>query len=213
MKVHCFDVGGTVVNMDMVGERHLAAYQKWAGKKNIDKQIIKRTIENYQARLREEPWAIGSRKKEIVKALEDPLFENKVPINYDNIFQEDTLQVFREVIKAKQGIILFATGDIPWVKDNLPKDIAKKILHLYSDDKTDPKNFLKVIHKEKREGHQIISHTADTMPELRAAKETGRIPHLFFINRNNTEIREEVEKIAVFLSSMKEANYTHLRGS
>jgi len=210
--VHCFDVGGTVINMKTVGQRYVELYKTWSKEKKIDETIRKKTISDYEARLREESWAIGLKKKEIINALEGTLHKQNVYISGKGIFFEDTLQVFKDIAKAGQSIILFATADILWLKNEFPEEIRKNIVRILGDDKTNPAVFTKLVNEEKAKGHQIISHTADTLQELKAAKEIKAIPNLFFIDRHHKEKKEEVEKVAVFLSSMKEADYTHLNG-
>lgn len=215
MKIaHLFDVMGTVVNEKVIGKRYIEEYKKLAINEKLDPKLVKETIKNYEALTNGEPWAIGEKKPGIIKALHGLLEKKCIYPNYEGVFFEDAIIIFNKIIQAGQEVVLFSTGNNSWVKEHFPNQLNGKIKMLYNGDKTKKESFAQVYEAELARGRKIISHTADTMSELKAAKEFGEIPNLIFINRCRETKKEVGKEVGIHVvKSLTKVDYPNLESS
>lgn len=217
--VHSFDLWGPVIDAKLLGERKINLYRDWMSDEPhpIDEEHtthMNQVIADYQALIDGEAWALGERKGEIINALESVVRASETPINYDGVFQEDGLYVLNEILDAGEEAIIFTSKPAPWLKPNMPKEISERLGEVYADKKTDPEAFKRVYAAEASRNRQVITHTADEMPELEAAVKTGLFQKegLIYINRNNTNGMDTVLAAGVgqYVNSLQDVNYTRL---
>jgi hypothetical protein len=81
------------------------------------------------------------------------------------------------------------------------------------DNKSEPAAFQHLVAKEAAMAGRVISHIADELPELLAAR--GHIPNLLYANRNSSNVKELVlsQGIQMYVGSLRGVLYTNLSKS
>lgn len=208
--VHSFDLYGVLLDADKLGEQKIARYAELAKAQGIDAAVIAVVIADYRALLRGDPSLTGQRKGNIVDALTTPIEKAGIELDYKGALLDDAVYAARRILDANERLIIFSSRESPWLKPNLPGDIADRIGDIYGDDKSEPAAFERLIANEAAKSGRVVSHTADELPELLAAR--GHIPNLIYVNRNNSNTREVVlnQGIQIYVETLRDVPYTTL---
>ena len=209
--VHSFDLWGVIVDSYKLSNRQIALYRQLAKDKNIDPEKAAKVIHDYEGLRDGKDWATGNRKSDIIDALENPLNEAGIKFYSSDVFTEDGLQVLAQIFESNECAVIFTSKPAGWLKEYLPEDISSKLGKIYAAQKTDPAVYVKVYEEELKSGRQIVTHTADEMPELVVAKESGifQSGSLIYVARNLSKTREEVLAKGVdrFVTDLREVGY------
>lgn len=222
--VHMFDVYGVILDAEKMGEKAVADFRQVAKDTGIASEVAAKIISDYRALIRNEPWTT-SKKVEIIQALQVPLNHAGVKTSYAGCFMEDGIYVIRQALDAGEGVSIFSSGNNDSMRPELPEDIGSRVGNMYDVSKftfpttrskrakTEPLAFVELVGLEKALGRQVISHTADELPELEAAIESGKFhaENLVFVNRNNSRTVEEVLAAGVgrYVANLKDLDYSH----
>ncbi len=80
--------------------------------------------------------------------------------------------------------------------------------------KSNPHSFKEVCQKETRLGNRVVTHTADELPELMAARKSGLFHEnaLVYVNRNNYNSKDSVteEGIHCYVDDLRDVKYPAL---
>ncbi len=208
--VHSFDLYGVLLDADNLGAQKIARYEELAKAQGIDPAVIAAVVAAYRALLTGNPDLTGRRKANIVDALTTPIEKAGIDLDSKGALLEDAVYAARQILDAKERLIIFSSRESPWLKTSLPGDIAERIGDIYGDDKSEPAAFERLMAKEAAKSGRVVSHTADELPELLAAR--GQVPNLIYVNRNNSNVREVVlrQGIQIYVESLREVPYTTL---
>ena len=208
--VHSFDLWGVIIDQGKLGAEQIELYRALAKDKGFDPGAVAKTIANYKRLLVGDPWATGKRKGEIINAIEDPLENYGVKVNYSDFFHEDSILVMRQILCAKEGLIVFTSKEAPWLKEHLPQDISAGIIGIYVGDKSNRRQFERVAAEMASLKGKLITHTADELPELVAARKTGLLRGgLIYVNRNHSNTEKAVYEagVDVYVNDLREVGY------
>ncbi len=213
-RVHSFDLWGPILDTMKLGQQYIERYRQITANQNSSLDIIEKAISEYEAWMRGEDWALDD-KSRICAAVEEIVENSNLPLDYNpDLLQQDGLYVMDEILNAGEGVIVVSSGKAPWLKSILPSEISDRMGEVYLGKKTDPETFFKIFKSEAGEGRQIMSHTADELPELETALETGLFfpQNLIYINRNNSKTSQQVldEGIGKYVNNLIDVGYTHL---
>ncbi len=212
--VHSFDLWGVVVDQHTLGQQKIGIYEEIARKEKVPEHEITRVTQNYRALLDGKPWATGPRKAEIIDAVSAPALSNEHQIYYDSCFIQDALEVIKEILEAGEGAIIFTSEPAPGLREQLVPKIGERIGVVRHGNKIDPGSFRAVYDLERQLGNIVITHTADELPELIAARKSGLFHEnaLVYVNRNNSNSKDRVteEGIHCYVNDLREVEYTSL---
>ena len=212
--VHSFDLWGVVAHQHILGERKVKLYKALSRKAKVSEDIIGQVVKDYVDMLDGQPWATGARKSEIIDAIDAPTFAAGIYPDYSKGFISDALVVMRDILDAGQGVIIFTSKPAPGLDRQLVVALGEKIDEICFDDKHHPNAFKTVYDRQLKHGNHIVSHTADELPELIAAKKSGLFhpDGLIYINRNDSNSSEHVksEGIIRYVDDLRTVNYTTL---
>lgn len=212
--VHSFDLWGVLIDADLLGARKVGAYQNHAQQTGVNPDIVTQNVSNYNALLRGEPWATGDRKSEIIDAVEKPIMDKNgyIPLDYSGVFYEDALATMGSILDAGEGVIVFSSKPAPWLKPNMAQDLAQRIGTIYAGPKNKPEGFRAVVEQERAMNRHPVSHTADELPELVAALQSGLFSPsgLVYVNRNNSNSEQAVNAagIQIYVPTLADVAYT-----
>ena len=208
--VHSFDLYGVLLDADNLGEQKIAQYEELAKAQGIDPAERAVVVAEYRALLRGDPNLTGRRKGKIVDALSTPIEKAGIELDYKGALLEDAVYAARQILDAKERLIVFSSRDAPWLKASLPGDIAAQMGDIYADNKSEPAAFERLIAKEAAMSGRVVTHTADELPELLAAR--GHVPNLIYVNRNNSNVKEVVlsHGIQIYVGNLRDVPYTTL---
>lgn len=208
--VHSFDLYGVLVDADNLGEQKIARYEELAKTQGINPAVRAAVVDEYRALLRGDPNRTGRRKESIVAALSSPIEKAGIELDYKGALLEDGVYAARQILDANERLIIFSSRDAPWLRTSLPGDIADRIGDIYTDDKSEPAAFERLVKKEAAMSGKVVTHTADELPELLAAR--GHVPCLVYVNRNNSNVKELVlsEGIQMYVGNLRDVPYTAL---
>jgi hypothetical protein len=214
--VHSFDVWGVLIDANVLGGRKIDAYKKLAEQTGINPEVIAQNVNDYNALLRGEAWATGERKGAIIDGVEKPLIDahGKVAIDYTGVFYDDSLTTMRSILDAGEGVIVFSSKPAQWIKENIAPDLAARIGEIYAGAKNKPEAFRTVVEQERALNRYPVSHTADELPELSAALQSGLFSTagLIYVNRNNSNSEQDVTDagIRIYVPTLADIQYTSL---
>jgi len=212
--VHCFDLWGPIVDSDLLGKISIERYRVLAKSLGKIPENIEKAVSDYVDLMHGEPWATGEKKSGIIDALEGPLNEAGLSPSYADGFQEDGLYVLREILDAGEGVIILSSKEAPKLRTALPEDIGSRLGTIYGKNKSKPESFKEVYDAEQALKRMLVTHTADELPELVAARKSGLFQSgaLIYINRNdsNSEAAVREEGIDKYINDLKNVGYTHL---
>jgi len=214
--VHSFDIWGVLIDANVLGGRKVDAYQRLAQEIGIEPEVIAQNVNDYNALLRGEAWATGERKGAIIDGVEKPLIDahGKVAIDYTGVFYDDSLTTMRSILDAGEGVIVFSSKPAPWLKQNISPDLAERIGEIYAGAKNKPEAFRTVVEQERAINRYPVSHTADELPELKAALQSGLFSPsgLIYINRNDSNSEQTVNDagIKIYVPTLADIRYTSL---
>ena len=208
--VHSFDLYGVLVDADNLGAQKIARYEELAKVQGIDPAVSAEVVAEYRALLRGDPNLTGRRKGSVVDALSAPVEKAGLELDYKGALLEDGVYAARQILGANERLIVFSSREAPWLKAILPGDIADRIGTIYTDNKSEPAAFERLVVKEAAMSGRVVSHTADELPELLAAR--GYIPNLIYVNRNNSNPKEFVlnQGIRRYVENLCDVPYTTL---
>lgn len=208
--VHSFDLYGVLVDADKLGEQKIARYEELATIQGIDPAVSAAVVAEYRALLRGDPNLTGRRKENVVNALSGPIEKAGMELDYKGALLDDGVYAARQILDANERLIVFSSREAPWLKASLPEDIAGRIGAIYRDNKSEPAAFERLVSKEAARSGRVVSHTADELPELLAAR--GYVPNLIYVNRNNSNPKEFVvsQGIRMYVGSLRDVPYTAL---
>jgi hypothetical protein len=208
--VHSFDLFGVLIDADKLGEQKIARYEELAKTHGINPAIRAAVVAEYRALMRGDPNVTGARKANIVDALTRPIEEAGIELDYKRALLEDAVYAARRILDANERLVIFSSRDAPWLKASLPGDIADRMGDIYADDKSEPAAFERLMAREAAMSGRVVSHTADELPELLAAR--GHIPYLIYVNRNDSNVKEVVlgQGIQMYVGSLRDVPYTTL---
>jgi hypothetical protein len=206
--VHSFDLYGVLLDAEKLGEQKIARYEELAKTQGVNPAVRATVITEYRALMRGGPNVTGPRKEKIVDALSAPIEMAGMQLDYKGALLEDGVDAARRILDANERLIVFSSRDAPWLKTSLPIDIADRMGDVYADDKSEPTAFRRLIAKEAALSGRVVSHTADELPELLAAR--GHILYLIYVNRNNANARELVlsRGIQMYVENLRHVPYT-----
>lgn len=212
--VHSFDLWGVLVDQKLLGQRKIDLYKSNARKNRVPEHEIMRIVQDYRDLLDGKPWATGSRRSDIIDALEGQEWVMEVQTQFKSAFMPDALTVMDEILKAGAGVLIFTSKPAPGLREQLASTLGREIGEVRWGNKGDPAVFKTVYDLEMKLGNRIVSHTADELPELVAASKSGLFPSkgLIYINRNQSNSEEDVKKagIAWYVNDLREVKYTTL---
>lgn len=208
--VHSFDLYGVLVDADNLGEQKIARYEELAKTQGVNPAVRAAVVAEYRALLRGDPNRTGRRKESIVDALSSPIEKAGIELDYKGALLEDGVYAARQILDANERLIVFSSRDAPWLKTSLPGDIADRIGDIYTDNKSEPAAFERLIAKEAALSGRVVTHTADELPELLAAR--GHVPYLIYVNRNNSNAKELVlsQGIQMYVGNLRGVPYATL---
>ena len=208
--VHSFDLYGVLLDADKLGEQKIAQYEELAKTQGIDPAVRVVVVAEYRALLRGAPNLTGRKKGNIVDALSTPIEKAGIELDYKGALLEDGVYAARQILDANERLIIFSSRDAPWLKPSLPGDIADRMGEIYADNKSEPAAFKRLIAKEAVMSGRVVTHTADELPELLAAR--GHVPYLIYVNRNNSNVKEVVlsQDIQMYVGNLRDVPYTTL---
>mgnify|MGYP006974893357 CR=1 FL=1 len=206
--VHSFDLYGVLVDADNLGEQKIARYEELAKTQGINPAVRAAVVAEYRALMRGDPKVTGPKKEKIVDALSAPIEKAGMELDYRGALLEDGVDAARRILDANERLIIFSSRAAPWLKTSLPRDIADRMGDVYADDKSVATAFERLIAKEAALSGKVVSHTADELPELLAAK--GQVPYLIYVNRNNSNAKEIVlgRGIQMYVENLRDVPYT-----
>ena len=208
--VHSFDLYGVLVDAEKLGEQKIARYEELAKIQGIDPAVSAAVVAEYRALLKGDPNFTGRRKENVVDALSTPIEKAGIELDYKGALLEDGVYAARQVLEANERLIVFSSREAPWLKASLPGDIAERIGAIYKDNKSEPAAFERLVVKEAAMSGRVVSHTADELPELLAAR--GYIPNLIYVNRNSSNPKEFVlrQGIRLYVENLRDVPYMTL---
>jgi hypothetical protein len=208
--VHSFDLFGVLLDATKLGEQKIACYQELAETQGVDPAVSALVIAEYRAYLRGDPDFTGRKKDNIVEAVSAPIGKAGIELDYKGVLLEDGIDAARQILDANERLIIFSSRDASWLKTSLPEDIGGRMGAIYADDKTRSVAFKRLIAKEAAMSGRVVTHTADELPELLAARRY--VPNLIYVNRNNSNARELVlrQGIQMYVENLREVPYTTL---
>jgi len=212
--VHSFDLWGVLIDQYVLGERKIDLYKETARAEKVPEDEITRVVQEYRDLLDGKSWATGSRRSDIIDALEGEEPANDIQIDYTTAFMKDALMVMKRILDAGEGILIFTSKPVSTLGEQLSATIGKKIGEVRWGNKGDPATFRSVYDLEKGLGNRLVSHTADELPELVAAKESGLFPlnGLIYVNRNESNSEDQVRKAGIekYVNDLRDVEYTSL---
>ena len=155
--VHSFDLYGVLLDADNLGEQKIAQYEELAKTQGIDPAVRAVVVAEYRALLRGDPNLTGRRKGNIVDALSTPIEKAGIELDYKGALLEDAVCAARQILDAKERLIVFSSRDAPWLKASLPGDIAARMGDIYADNKSEPAAFERLIAKEAAMSGRVVS--------------------------------------------------------
>ena len=208
--VHSFDLFGVLLDANKLGEQKIACYQELAETQGVDPAVSASVIAEYRAYLRGDSDFTGRKKDNIVEAVSAPIEKAGIELDYKGVLLEDGIDAASQILDANERLIIFSSRDAPWLKTSLPEDIGERMGAIYADDKTRSVAFKRLIAKEAAMSGRVVTHTADELPELLAARRY--IPNLIYVNRNNSNARERVlrQGIQMYVENLREVPYNTL---
>lgn len=216
--VHLWDLYGPLVQPTVLGKRTIELFRELSAdpteraRLGIEESQVEEIVGNYQALVNGKPWTTGERKVGIIDAVEGPIKASGRPVSYEGVFYQDALTAMAEILAAGEQVSIFSSKYPDWLKANLPEELAERMGELYGDRKTQGAAFQRVVDLERQAGRHVVSHTADELPELVAARDSGVVPHRVYVARNDVNSRAAATEAGVhqFVTDMAEPRYTEL---
>lgn len=210
--VHSLDLWGVIIDEVKMGENKLELFREVASGQGISDEEAAKRIEDYRGLMRGEEWARGPRKLDIIHGIQGTLDDAKVPLSYKGTFLEDGLYIVREILDCGEGFVIFTSGVQPGLKEQMPSDISAKMGEIHRGKKTDPNEFKRIYNLELGKNRHLVTHTADGIEELVAAKKSGVVQGLIYVNRNNVLSREDAlaKGIHKYVEDLREIKYSQL---
>ncbi|MBL7211833.1 MAG: hypothetical protein ISS61_05590 [Desulfobacteraceae bacterium] len=213
-RVHSFDLWGVVVDKHLLGQWKIETYEKLSKKEKVPEDNMKRVVREYRDLLDGKSWATGSRKSEIIDAIDRPALANGIRPYYASAFMKDALDAMREILDADEGVMIFTSKPASGLREQLAACLGERMGEIRWGNKSDPDAFREVYEQETQLGNRMVTHTADELPELIAARKSGLFhPNgLIHINRNdsNSEDTVALEGIHCYVDDLRDVKYTTL---
>lgn len=193
--VHMFDLWGPLYDAKKLGAIEIESFRANAMGHLSDEEIARR-VQNYKLLMAGDDWAtVKENKRSIIRELGE--YSHSSEIDFSQFLQKDGLAVMRAILDADEGIGIITSFVEGNLKDNFPEDIASRMGNIYGVKKS-PEMFRGVYGREREEGNQMVSHTADELSELKSAVASGLDLMLVYVNRNDSKTRERVTEAGVY---------------
>jgi len=206
---HSFDLWGVVVDQEKLGNIRLDQFRDLAQDQGMDEAVRDEAIRKYQGLLNGEAWAIAD-KSNCIDGVEKLLKQAGFETPYNQAFLEDGLSAAHDILEAREGLIIFSSKMPEGLREQLPEDIGDRIGDFYEGDKREAADFARISEAEKKQGKTLVSHTADELHELLAARQFSSELGLIYVNRNNSNTRDAVlaQGIDLFVDDLRTVSYT-----
>lgn len=215
--VHSFDLWGPLVNTEILGEEKVHLFKRVAELEGMDAKMAAGVVAQYRALNRGEPWATGVLKPEIINALEEPLKKHPELLpDYAAALYPDGIETLKEIFSAGEKAIICSTKRPEWVQQHLIPLVGEVEMLLYAGAKHQPEAFRHVYESELAQGRRVVTHTADELPELKAAVASelfsGDQGRTVFVNRNNTVSKQQSVEAGIdfYVDRLTELPYSRL---
>jgi len=212
--MHSFDLWGVVVDKHVLGTWKIRTYKELAQKEKIPEDTMRRVVREYRNLLDGESWATGPRKSEILDAIDGLALAHGIRPDYASAFMKDALCAMRKILDAGQKLMVFTSKPAPELREQLASSLGEKMMDIRWGNKSNPNSFREVFEKETRLGNRVVTHTADELPELIAARKSGLFHEnaLVYVNRNNSNSKDRVtgEDIHCYVDDLRDVKYTSL---
>ena len=167
--LHSFDLWGVIVDQIILGQRKIQLFKDLAAKQGMPAEEIARVIREYQDLLNGELYAVGTRKSEIIDAMDAPAFAQGILPDYATAFFTDAVAVMKAILDTGEKVMVFTSKPAEGLVEQLSVAVGHRIDDIRYADKNLPDAFRELFHQQQREGNCWVSHTADELPELIAA--------------------------------------------
>lgn len=209
--LHSFDLWGVIVDQVILGQRKIQLFKELAAKQGMSPEEIAHIVREYQDLLNGEPYAVGTRKSEIIDAMDAPTFARGILPEYAAAFFPDTLAAMKAILEAGEKVMVFTSKPAEGLVPQLSAALGNRVDDLRYADKNSPEAFKELYDRQRSDGSCWISHTADELPELIAARKSGLFsPYgLIYVNRNNSNSHEDVQKwgICRYVNDLRDIDY------
>ena len=210
-RMHASALWGVIVDPNILGQKKVECYQEVSVQQQLPKVTIERFVREHRDLLDGAPYATGSRKSEIIDAIDAPAFTKGRLPDYTTAFLPDALIVIRKIIEAGEKIMVLTSKPADGLGLQLSSCLGRCVDDIRFADKNDPTAFLDLITLQQRLCKFWISHTADELPELIAAKKSGLFhpPGLIYVNRNDSNALIDVKDkgICRYTSDLRDIGY------
>jgi phosphoglycolate phosphatase-like HAD superfamily hydrolase len=209
--LHAFDLWGVIVDQKILGRRKIQLFRKLAAKEGMSPEEIARVVREYQDLLNGTPYAVGTRKSEIIDAMDAPTFAHGILPDYATAFFQDAVAVIKAILDAGEKVMVFTSKPAEGLVEQLSVAVGHRMDYIHYADKNRPDAFRELYYQQRQEGNCWISHTADELPELIAARKTGLFSPsgLIYVNRNNSNSKEDVREhgIGIYVNDLRDIGY------
>lgn len=215
--VHSFDLWGVLLDQQVLGEKKIGLYREMAGREKVPTDEIERVVRDYRDLLAGKSRATGSRRRDIIGALGGAKLDEQIQHDYALVFMQDALEVIRQILEKGEGVLIFTSKPAPGLREQLAARLGRNIGEVRWGNKGDPATFKSLYDLEKKLGNQLVSHTADELPELLAAKKSRLFPieGLIYVNRNESNSEDAVRKAGIerYVNDLRDVEYTAMISS
>jgi len=212
--LHSFDLWGVIVDQNILGQKKIERYRALSTQQQVPKETIERVVREYRDLLDGAAYAVGSRKSEIIDAIDAPAFANNLLPDYTTAFFSDAIIVMREIIEAGEKVMVFTSKPAEGLETQLSSCLGHRVDNIRFADKNDSVAFLDLFTLQQRFGMRWISHTADELPELIAAKNSNLFhpSALIYVNRNGSNSVNDVQNkgICRYTNDLRDIEYLSL---
>ena len=170
--VHSFDVYGVIVNEEKAGRQIVDLFRE-TSQGDLPEEIIEERVKDYQALLRKGQGAL-TRKAEILNQVYSYALERGAKVDLAKSLYPDALETFAGILEGGQQITIL--GSKKFDTEALPKDIKERMtMNVYGGPKNNQGTFVHVANEIENLGGRLVSHSEDTLLELKTAESTGII--------------------------------------
>jgi len=210
-----FDLWGVALDQEKAGKVMVDAYRLQAHSNNIPQETIEESIRDYELVLKNDK-SVEDRKTEIVNSLQDlaeqyieTADDPKIRQDLEDSLYQDFINVTEQAQEEGYNIAIYTTRAAEWIRDYID-DLGT--IYDAKDGKTKDR-IEEIIAQEEAEGKTIVSFTEDASKALLAAKESGQITNLIYINRGDNGLSpEECEELGITYTEDLDEVYEELTG-
>tara|TARA_Y100000310_G_scaffold157610_1_gene157019 strand:+ start:1617 stop:2291 length:675 start_codon:yes stop_codon:yes gene_type:complete len=210
-----FDLWGVVLCQLEAGKVMVDAYTIQAQLDNIPQQTIEQRIREYELVLQNDK-SVADRKTEIVNTVQDlaekyieTADDPNIKQNLEDAIYQDFKDVHERAVEDGYNVAIFTTRQAEWMREYID-DLGT----IYdAQDGKSAKRINEIVEIEASEGKTVVSFTEDAAKALLAAKESGEIQNLIYLNRgDNGMTPEECEELGIIYTEDLNEVYDELTG-